>query len=125
MHRKGIAVLVAAFALVIFGVSFMTAQDKTKGPDREADKAAIDSLIKANVEAFNKRDAAAVAANWTAEGEYVRNNGETVRGKTDIQRVRGLLQVVEGKADSRGPTGQPSLPVRGFGRFGSHPAAEK
>jgi uncharacterized protein (TIGR02246 family) len=87
MYRKGIVVLVTAFALVILGVSFMTAQDKTtKGPDREADKQAIDSLIKANVEAFSKRDAAAIAANWTAEGEYIRNNGESVRGRADIQK---------------------------------------
>ncbi len=86
MYRKGI-VLVATFVLVFLGVSFMTAQDKaTKGPEREADKLAIDGLIKANVQAFNSRDAAAVAANWTAEGEYIRNNGEPVRGRADIQK---------------------------------------
>src|SRR5207248_8343272 len=47
---------------------------------------AIDSLIKAHIQAFNNRDAAAIAANWTAEGEYVRNNGESVRGRADIQK---------------------------------------
>jgi uncharacterized protein (TIGR02246 family) len=86
MFQK-VIVLLTAVTLVVLGVSFMTAQDKTtKGPDREADKQAIDSLIKANVEAFNNRDAAAIAANWTAEGEYVRNNGESVRGRADIQK---------------------------------------
>src|SRR4051812_32396087 len=34
MYRKRIVILVAAFALVILGVGFMTAQEKTsKGPD--------------------------------------------------------------------------------------------
>jgi uncharacterized protein (TIGR02246 family) len=87
MFQKGIVVLVTAFTLVFLGVSFMTAQVKpTKGRDREADKLAINSLIKANVQAFNNRDAAAIAANWTAEGEYVRNNGELLRGRADIQK---------------------------------------
>jgi uncharacterized protein (TIGR02246 family) len=86
MFQKGI-VVVTAFTLVFLGFSFMTAQDKpAKGPDREADKLAIDSLIKAIVQAFNNRDAAAIAANWTAEGEYVRNNGELIRGRADIQK---------------------------------------
>ena len=65
----------------------MTAQDKTaKGPDREADKAAIDKLIKEIIQAFNNRDAAAIAANWTAEGEYIRNDGEPIRGRAEIQK---------------------------------------
>ena len=65
----------------------MTAQDKTtKGPDREADKQAIDKLIKENIQAFNNRDAAAIAANWTAEGEYIRNDGEPIRGRAEIQK---------------------------------------
>ena len=86
MFRKGI-VLVTAFALVFLGVSIMKAQEKTtKGPEREADKSAIDSLIKASVQAFNNRDAAAIAASWTAEGEYIRNEGESVRGRADIQK---------------------------------------
>ena len=39
--------------------------------------------------------------------------------------VRGVLQDAEGQADAGGPSRQPSFPVRGHGRFGSHPAAEK
>ena len=98
MYRKGIVVLVTASALVILGVSFMTAQDKTKGPDREADKLAIDNLIKANVQAFNNRDAAAVAANWTDEAEYVRNDGDPVRGRAEIQKgYAEFFKTVKGK----------------------------
>jgi uncharacterized protein (TIGR02246 family) len=98
MFQK-LIVLLTAVTLVVLGVSFMTAQDKTsKGPDREADKQAIDSLIKANVQAFNSRDAAAIAANWTAEGEYVRNNGESVHGRADIQKgYAAFFKTLKGK----------------------------
>ena len=76
-----------ALAFLFLGVHFMTAQSKTaQGPNREADKLAIDKLIQENVQAFNSRDAAAIAANWTADGEYLRNDGEPVRGQAEIQK---------------------------------------
>ena len=86
MHRRFI-LPVAGFAAAVLGVGYMTAQDTaTKAPDREADKTAISNLLKANIEAFNKRDAAALAANWTTEGEFIRNDGEPIRGQTEIRR---------------------------------------
>jgi uncharacterized protein (TIGR02246 family) len=86
MNQKSILV-VAGLALVILGVGIMTAQDKTaKGPDHEADKQALDKLLKENLQAFNKRDAAAIAANWTAEGEYIRNDGAPFRGRAEIEK---------------------------------------
>jgi uncharacterized protein (TIGR02246 family) len=79
--------LITGLALVFSGVGFMTAQDKTtKGSDHEADKRAIDKLLEQNIQAFNKRDAAAIAANWTAEGEYIRNDGEPIRGRAEIEK---------------------------------------
>src|SRR5262245_41475487 len=78
---------VTALALVFLGVHFMTAQNQTnKGPDREADKLATDKLIKENVQEVNSRDAAAIAANWTTDGEYLRNDGDPVRGRDAIQK---------------------------------------
>ena len=86
MFQKCIVTL-AALTLMVLGVGFLVAQPKgTKGPDREPDKLAIDKLIKANIQAFNDRDAAAIAANWTDEGEYIRNDGDPVRGRADIQK---------------------------------------
>src|SRR5690349_3459530 len=86
MFQKCIVTL-TALTLVFLGVGFMAAQPKAiKAPDREADKLAIDELIKGNIQAFNNRDAAAIAANWTDEGEYIRNDGEPVRGRADIQK---------------------------------------
>jgi uncharacterized protein (TIGR02246 family) len=86
MFRKSV-LLLFVLALVLLGVGFMTAQDRTaNGPKREADKLAIDKLIKASIQAFNNRDAAAIAANWTAEGEYIRNDGDPIRGQAEIQK---------------------------------------
>lgn len=98
MSRNCIS-LVAGMALVSLGVSFMTAQDKTaKGPGREADKQAIDKLMKENMQAFNNRDAAAIAASWTAEGEYIRNDGEPIRGRADIQKgYAAFFKTLKGK----------------------------
>jgi hypothetical protein len=85
MHRKSI-LLVTGLAVAVLGVGFMTAQDKKdNGPDRGADKQAIDKLIKENIQAFNNLDAAAIAANWTADGEYIRNDGEPIRGREEIR----------------------------------------
>jgi len=99
MFQKCI-VTVAALTLVVLGVGFMVAQPKeTKVPDREADKLAIDKLIKANIQAFNNRDAAAIAANWTDEGEYIRNDGDPVRGRADIQKgYAEFFKTLKGKS---------------------------
>jgi uncharacterized protein (TIGR02246 family) len=86
MYRKCIAIF-AGLALLVLGVGFMTAQDKSaKDPKREADKVAIDKLSKEMVQAFDKRDAAAIAANYTTEGEFIRNDGEPIRGRAAIEK---------------------------------------
>src|SRR5262245_22562730 len=86
MFQKSVLLFVA-LALVLLGVGFMTAQDRAaKDPKREADRQAIDKLIQAGVQAFNNRDASALAAHWTAEGEYIRNDGEPIRGQAEIQK---------------------------------------
>ena len=88
MSRRNI-VLATGLVVAVLGVGFMAAQDKKdkgKGPDRETDKQAIDKLLKDNIQAFNNRDAAAIAANWTVEGEFIRNDGEPIRGRAEIQK---------------------------------------
>lgn len=86
MSRKGI-MLVAGLVVLTLGFGVMTAQDKpAKGPDREADKLAVDKLVKEMVQTFNARDAAAIAAHWTDEGEFMLNDGDPVRGRDEIQK---------------------------------------
>lgn len=98
MYRSGI-VLVAAFALAVFGVRFMTAQDKKdKGTSREADKAAIDKLSMQMIEAFNNRDAVAIAANYTAEAEFIRDDGTPLRGRAEIEKAYAeFFRTLKGK----------------------------
>ena len=80
MFQKCIAT-VTALTLGILGISFLTVHGKSiYVPDREADKQALDKLIKSSTQAFNNRDAAGMAANWTAEGEYILNDGDPIRG---------------------------------------------
>jgi uncharacterized protein (TIGR02246 family) len=87
MYRKCI-VLVAGLALLVLGVGFMTAQDKTtKDPKREADKLAIEKLTKEMIQAFDKRDAAALAAYYTTEAEFIRNDGDPISGRAEIQKA--------------------------------------
>jgi len=87
MHRKSI-LLFTGLALLVLGVGFMTAQDKpAKDPKREADKMAIDKLTKEMIQAFDKRDAAAIVANWTVDGEFIANDGEPIRGRAEIQKA--------------------------------------
>jgi hypothetical protein len=43
-------------------------------------KRTIDTLSKDMIQEFDKRDAAAIAPQWTAEGEFIRNYGEAIRG---------------------------------------------
>jgi uncharacterized protein (TIGR02246 family) len=86
MYRKSI-LLFTGLVLLVLGVGFITAQDKTaKDPKREADKQAIEKLTREMIQAFDNRDAAAIAANWTAEGEFIRNDGEPIRGRAEVQK---------------------------------------
>jgi uncharacterized protein (TIGR02246 family) len=87
MNRRSLFLLTGLAGLVL-GVGFMAAEDKTgKDTKREADKQAIDKLAKEMIQAFDKRDAAAMAAHWTAEGEFIRNDGAAIRGQSEIQKA--------------------------------------
>src|SRR5262245_57437899 len=96
MYRKSILLCTGVALLVVLalvlGSGFMTAQDKAaqektaKDPKRDADTQAIDKLVKEMIEAFNNRDAAAIAARWTDDSEFIANDGEPIRGRSEIQK---------------------------------------
>jgi uncharacterized protein (TIGR02246 family) len=80
-------VLCTLLACVALGGGFASPQDKTAiDTKREPDRLALEKLSKAMIQAFDHRDAAAIAANWTDEGEFVHNDGEPIRGRTEIQK---------------------------------------
>jgi uncharacterized protein (TIGR02246 family) len=92
-------VLYPLLALVALGGGFAAAQDKpVRDEKREADRLAIDQLTRDMIQAFEKRDAAALAANWTEEGEFVRNAGEPVRGRAEIRKgYEEFFKTLKGK----------------------------
>lgn len=89
MYRKGI-MLVVGLALAVLGVGFNAAQDKkdqkVMSSEREADKMAIEKLSKQMLEAFNNRDAVAIASNYTTAAEFIRDDGEPIRGRAEIEK---------------------------------------
>lgn len=97
---KQCIVRVTALILVFLGVTYVAVQGKAAaGPDREADKQAIDKLSKEMIQAFNNRDAAAIAANWTTDGEYIRNDGAPTRGRDAIQKgYADFFKTLKGKS---------------------------
>ncbi|WP_232056109.1 YybH family protein [Tuwongella immobilis] len=56
-------------------------------PARAADDAAIRETATALAKAFEKGDAKAVAAFWTAEGEYVEEGSDPIRGQAAIEKA--------------------------------------
>src|SRR5687768_2125406 len=83
MYRKSI-LLLTTLAVLVLGGGFMAGQDKAaKDSRRESDKQAIDQLTREAIRAFDERDAAAITAHWTADGEFIRNDGEPIRGRAE------------------------------------------
>lgn len=63
------------------------AQDDGRSGDREA----IHAVMKSFVKAFESGDAAAVAGHWTAEGEYVGEDGSATRGREALEKAYGAF----------------------------------
>ena len=73
-------------ALVVLG-GYTAAQDKTsRDSTRESDTLAIDKLTKDMIQAFDKRGAAAIAAHWTENGEFMHNDGEPICVRAEIEK---------------------------------------
>ncbi len=59
----------------------------TQAEDRPEDRAAIRATAQAFLKAFLARDAKAVAAHWTTEGELTNTAGMTVRGRAALEKA--------------------------------------
>ena len=91
--------LYTLLALMVLGGGYATAQDKTAlDPKRQSDRSAIEVATRDMIEAFDKRDAAAIAANWTDEGEFIHNDGEPICGRAEIQKAYAeFFKTLKGK----------------------------
>ena len=57
------------------------------GKDRAADAAAIKAAGQSFLKAFMAGDARGLAAHWTAEGEYIADDGTAIRGRAEIEKA--------------------------------------
>jgi len=57
------------------------------GDTQAKDKAAIDAFFNSFVKAFESRDAEALAAHWTSEGEYENDRGVSVHGRAELEQT--------------------------------------
>ncbi len=83
--RQHSIVSVALLVWLMIGLPFA----KGQAPTASVDKGAIEKQIRANAEAFvqsfAKRDAAALAAQWTPDGVYIDEEGTRFEGRGAIQ----------------------------------------
>jgi uncharacterized protein (TIGR02246 family) len=97
--------LLAGGAAVVALIAFLTAQDRSTAQDRTAedkappaksgeepkeskrseDEAAIRKATTAFIKAVEKSDAKAVSEMWTEQGEYIGEDGTTLRGRAEIE----------------------------------------
>jgi uncharacterized protein (TIGR02246 family) len=101
--RKMACIVLAGGALVALSAGFLTGQDrpardggpadaaKAGDPKRKADDEAIRKVSAELTRALDKGDAKAVAALWTEEGEYVGEDGTTVRGRPALEAAYAKL----------------------------------
>jgi uncharacterized protein (TIGR02246 family) len=81
--------LLAAGGVLVALVASLTTQflsaDDSKETKRPDDESAVRKASADFIEAVEKGDAKAVAASWTEEGEYVGEDGTTLRGRKAIE----------------------------------------
>jgi uncharacterized protein (TIGR02246 family) len=63
----------------------VAAADEAKEPNRKADEEAVRKTSADFIKAVEKGDAKAVADFWTPEGEYIGDEGTTIRGRAAIE----------------------------------------
>jgi uncharacterized protein (TIGR02246 family) len=63
------------------------AEAQAAADDRPADRADVQKALDAFAAAFRKGDAKALAATWTAEGEYVSEDGTTFSGRPALEKA--------------------------------------
>jgi uncharacterized protein (TIGR02246 family) len=73
-------------AVVVPGGVASAQEGTTRDPEHEHDRQAVVKLSQDMVRAFGQRDAAAMAAHWTEQGEYIQNGGQPIRGRGEIEK---------------------------------------
>ncbi|MGO9566885.1 MAG: YybH family protein [Desulfomonilaceae bacterium] len=74
--------ILAIMALLVVTLATTASEGQQKPTP---DEAAIRQAVQSYVEAFNRGDAAAVAAHWSDDGEYIGVSGESFKGRKKIE----------------------------------------
>jgi uncharacterized protein (TIGR02246 family) len=82
----GLAILLAT-AVRSAGEDSTTGKEKARQTNRAADEAAVRQATADFIKAVEKGDAKAVAAVWTEDGEYIQDDGSTIRGRSAIEEA--------------------------------------
>jgi uncharacterized protein (TIGR02246 family) len=92
--KRTIWFLMAGGVLIALAATYLAAQQTSrKGADETATKqnaADTEALKKAGlsfIKAYMAGDAKAMAAHWTENGEYFADDGETIRGRANIEKA--------------------------------------
>ena len=98
MRCKTVGLFTLLAAVVTCGGAASAQDEAVRDPRREHDREAIVQLSKDMVRAFGRRDAAAMAANWTEQGEYTQNGGQPIRGRGEIQKgYSAFFKTIQGE----------------------------
>ncbi len=99
------AILLCLVAMTVFLGRGLAGGVQDPKPDasenRPEDRAAIAAAMQSFVKAFESADAKALADHWTEEGEYLHDDGVTIRGRADLAKQFGehFKKVSKAKAE--------------------------
>ncbi len=114
---------IASFVLIVLCSSLLAAQDavaEKSASTMDTDRSAIESAIQSYVDAFNAKDANAMAQHWSPEGVYISKlSGERVEGRQAIAAALGELFREEGERKLNVSTASMVLGTRRRGRLDS------
>jgi uncharacterized protein (TIGR02246 family) len=83
--------VLAIVAILILAPCAGAAEKSDSGADKKSPEAAIRAAADAFVQAFNRGDAKAVAAHWTANGSLTDEQGQTFKGRKVIEEQYAAL----------------------------------
>ena len=88
---------IVLFALLAVALPCGGAAPAPKEANEDPTRAVV-RLTEDMVRAFGRRDAAAMAAHWTEQGEYTQNGGQSIRGRAEIQKgYSEFLKTIQGE----------------------------
>ncbi len=93
--------------LLMLGCAAAVAQEAQPAAKISPEETAIRAAIASYADAFNKHDAAALAAHWSADGEFITPAGKTITGRADLEK--DFTAYFEEAKDAKLTLGEPTI----------------